>query len=227
MLDSMSSRKVTLQCADCDVSWVYTRASFRGRNPQRCRECTWARAKARDVARNATRDHSYKYNTPCSGGCGTMLSRGGGSSLNPVCRECRKSGQYRGHALSCTGCGVDYRSGDADSRFCSWECFLKGHQIWPSDAERYRAKGRARRALMAQTRTETYCMADIVARDGTRCGICKAEVDMPLPWPGPWSASVDHVVPISKGGPDVLDNVQLAHFRCNLAKSDKLIGAEL
>lgn len=32
--------------------------------------------------------------------------------------------------------------------------------------------------------------------------------------------TIDHHVPLSLGGLDVIENLRLAHFRCNLAKAD-------
>lgn len=69
--------------------------------------------------------------------------------------------------------------------------------------------------------TEPYGMVDIVARDGVQCHLCMRDVDMALPYPDPYSSSVDHVVPLVAGGADVLGNVRLAHLRCNLIKSDR------
>lgn len=34
--------------------------------------------------------------------------------------------------------------------------------------------------------------------------------------------TVDHIHPRSKGGPDDLDNLQLAHWRCNRAKGNRI-----
>jgi 5-methylcytosine-specific restriction endonuclease McrA len=34
-------------------------------------------------------------------------------------------------------------------------------------------------------------------------------------------ASVDHIVPLSLGGPHTLDNAQLAHLRCNAIKGNR------
>lgn len=45
------------------------------------------------------------------------------------------------------------------------------------------------------------------------CGICGERIDYLLPWTDPRSFVVDHVVPLSKGGPDVLANKQAAHRR--------------
>lgn len=58
-------------------------------------------------------------------------------------------------------------------------------------------------------------------QEGT-CGICAELIDHTLPWPDPRSASIDHIVPLSKGGAHKQSNLQYAHFSCNLAKRDKL-----
>ena len=56
----------------------------------------------------------------------------------------------------------------------------------------------------------------------TICAICGKPVDFKLKFPHPMSATVDHIVPVSKGGhPSDIDNLQLAHLKCNRAKSDK------
>ena len=55
------------------------------------------------------------------------------------------------------------------------------------------------------------------------CGICKQPVDKSLKYPDPYSATVDHIIPVSRGGhPSDINNLQLAHFRCNRLKWDKL-----
>lgn len=40
---------------------------------------------------------------------------------------------------------------------------------------------------------------------------------------GDWYPSIDHVVPLSKGGKHSWSNVKLAHRRCNSIKSDKFV----
>lgn len=57
----------------------------------------------------------------------------------------------------------------------------------------------------------------------TVCGICGKPVDMKLKFPHPLSKTVDHILPISKGGhPSDISNLQLAHWCCNRKKSNKL-----
>ncbi len=54
------------------------------------------------------------------------------------------------------------------------------------------------------------------------CAICGQPVDKTLRYPDPMAPTVDHIIPVSKGGhPSAMDNLQLAHSCCNRAKSDK------
>lgn len=58
------------------------------------------------------------------------------------------------------------------------------------------------------------------------CGICGKPVDKTLKYPDPMSPTIDHIIPLARGGhPADLDNLQLAHRACNRAKSDKLQGS--
>ena len=55
------------------------------------------------------------------------------------------------------------------------------------------------------------------------CGICGLPVDKELKSPDPMSKTVDHIIPVSKGGhPSDLSNLQLAHRCCNRQKGDRL-----
>ena len=64
----------------------------------------------------------------------------------------------------------------------------------------------------------------IIYAQQTICGICGRPVDKKLPFPNPWSPTLDHIVPVQKGGDPVnLENLQLAHLACNRAKATKLV----
>ena len=84
-----------------------------------------------------------------------------------------------------------------------------------------------RRARKAGVPREHYTRQQLLERDGYTCYLCHTPVDLTAPHvvgqPG-WETypHVDHVIPISKGGHDTLDNVRIAHARCNLEKKDKL-----
>jgi 5-methylcytosine-specific restriction endonuclease McrA len=63
---------------------------------------------------------------------------------------------------------------------------------------------------------------EIAERDNFICHICNEPVDMSLPRTHRFGATVDHVVPLAKGGTDDPENLKLAHWICNTRKSDKL-----
>lgn len=82
------------------------------------------------------------------------------------------------------------------------------------DARR-RAKARRRQVIH-----EPYTMAEIAQRDDYLCGLCGRMVPMDLWVPDPDAPTIDHILPIARGGQDTVANVQLAHFMCNSIKSD-------
>jgi HNH endonuclease len=80
---------------------------------------------------------------------------------------------------------------------------------------RRRHRDRARRRSV---RSEPYTLAAIAERDSWSCGLCTRPVDMALRVPDPQAPTIDHVLPLAKGGDDMSTNVQLAHFLCNSRK---------
>lgn len=55
-------------------------------------------------------------------------------------------------------------------------------------------------------------------RDGAVCHICRLPVARR-------DASLDHIIPVSRGGVTIEDNLALAHRSCNYARQDKPLGA--
>lgn len=56
------------------------------------------------------------------------------------------------------------------------------------------------------------------------CGICGQPVDKKLRYPHPMSPCIDHIIPLDRSGhPSDINNLQLAHWKCNRAKANKLI----
>lgn len=66
----------------------------------------------------------------------------------------------------------------------------------------------------------------IIARNKPPCAICGDDIDYSLPHLDPGEFTVDHIIPLNKGGTDTLDNKQAAHRKCNRTKSDKLPDEE-
>ena len=65
-----------------------------------------------------------------------------------------------------------------------------------------------------------------IRRGNPPCALCQQPIDYTLKYPDPMSFVVDHIIPVIKGGEDVLENKQAAHSTCNRAKWDRLEGED-
>jgi 5-methylcytosine-specific restriction endonuclease McrA len=91
---------------------------------------------------------------------------------------------------------------------------------YPERAALYDARRRMRVEQAAEG--EPIVPAEVHARDGWMCRLCGLPIDPEVAWPDPMSASVDHIVPLSRGGSHSMSNVQSAHLSCNSRKADKI-----
>ena len=64
----------------------------------------------------------------------------------------------------------------------------------------------------------------LIRRDGLRCAICGEMCNLNdhdwTPHHGPTYPTIDHIIPMAKGGGHTWDNVQIAHALCNSKKGD-------
>lgn len=59
-----------------------------------------------------------------------------------------------------------------------------------------------------------------VAQGRPPCHLCGEDIDYDAPHLDPLSFQIDHVIPLAKGGRDVLENLAASHRKCNRAKAD-------
>lgn len=50
------------------------------------------------------------------------------------------------------------------------------------------------------------------------CHICNEKIDKTLRFPDKQAATLDHIIPVAKGGPHTWENVAPAHAMCNFKK---------
>lgn len=101
----------------------------------------------------------------------------------------------------CATCGREFDPGaSAVRKYCGRKC------------------ARARRGGSVNRRSWVEILGE---RDSWACHICGQPVDRSLYWPNRWAGSVDHRLPVSKGGTDAVENLALAHLTCNCQRSDK------
>jgi len=78
-----------------------------------------------------------------------------------------------------------------------------------------------RRARMKNQWVEDVVAARVFRRDKWICGICGTAVSQLNDRDLIDIASLDHIIPLSKGGEHSYANTQLAHLSCNLRKGAK------
>ena len=84
--------------------------------------------------------------------------------------------------------------------------------------EKIAIRCRKRKALRLGVGHEPYTNNYIFNRDRWTCQLCGEKINKRLKWPNPRSKSLDHIMPLSKGGNDSPTNVQASHLRCNMSK---------
>jgi 5-methylcytosine-specific restriction endonuclease McrA len=183
-----------------------------------------------------------RVNRQCAG-CGVdITSRPGQAKW--CAKECREAvlGTRRSTPLSpaiCAllECGAPFQPKQEGQRCCSEkhgkllynrESRADGRQKSSVWNDKRRDNYHRRRALKKATSTgEPVLFAEIAERDRWRCSLCKKAVNPAVKWPDPKSPSLDHVVPLSKGGAHDPSNVALAHLGCNTAKNNRGGGEQL
>jgi 5-methylcytosine-specific restriction endonuclease McrA len=117
------------------------------------------------------------------------------------------------------------------------KAFTKEYRSRPEVKERLYTYNRTNRAKTNKSRfarstsnkSSYFSVNTVINTYGSDCHLCDGAIDLDAPRkvgaPG-WELSlhIDHVLPLSKGGDDTLDNVRPAHGQCNLNKSAKISG---
>ena len=129
-----------------------------------------------------------------------------------IAREARKEANHRKDV--CIVCGKEYETYNPAQKTCSKEC---GKKL----AHAHKHKRIPKNQLVDKDIT----LEALYRRDSGVCYLCGEPCD----WDdktdktvGPTYPSIDHMVPISRGGLHSWANVKLAHFECNWKKSDDL-----
>lgn len=178
---------------------------------------------------------------PVCATCGESFKRPGRSGVMPqfCSRDCDT--RRRPRLTICKCCGIEFDRGVTMRVHCSTACMDRYRNNGGKTIRLTRPctrcgalldfneVGKGGRRLKLDTvrckscRTRGFIpttVADLVARDGSDCRLCGEPVDLALAWPDRMAPTRDHIVPHSLGGSHDADNLQLAHFLCNVLKSN-------
>lgn len=191
------------ECVQCGVSFTATRAT--------ARYCsTYCEGQAKRW-RYLTNDRSLLTWTECE--CGAWRSRSTAPCpqrhTHPISVTIRRNPR-------CDHCGAGFETTLPMARFCSERCATR------EGKRRRKARTRNRRRYDTDHQSGRVRRHAIYERDAWRCQLCDQPVDPTLTFPHPQSATLDHRVPVSIGGADDEENLQLAHLACNSAKGSAM-----
>lgn len=113
---------------------------------------------------------------------------------------------------SCKQCGIQYTSLTQNGKlYCSRRCVAK-----------YARKNREHIARSSTRIGGGFSSLDVFKAAKWKCRLCGIKVHQATGQHSETQATIDHVVPMSRGGLHVWGNVQCACQRCNASKSDKI-----
>lgn len=157
-------------------------------------------------------------------------------SSKPARPRCRNCGEEMARRVGTAYCDAQpcrtakYHAKQASRPRCSEaECgspvIAKGlcgshySKVWRSEnLDRSRDNRRARKARVRDAFVEPVLAYEVFERDGWICGLCSTPIPRDAVWPDLLSPSVDHIVPLSRGGEHSMANVQASHLSCNSRK---------
>lgn len=236
-------------CGGCSGQ-VLLRSSGQGPQPRYCLHCRRRRAvavsRAYDAAHPDTEPRGKKRGV-CSS-CGKPVWLGTGSREAPTCRDCRRvAGPPRyfvyGQATAvCKQCGNAFPIGNKRSRvpkFCSKKCRDDAMRLYADPRHASRVSARKRRTIHVAT-WDGVTDNQIWERDGwvcllgERCLFPGEPLDRtslpkgvrPSRTRNPLYPTVDHIVPLSRGGPDTAVNKRAAHLACNCSRGARMTADE-
>lgn len=217
----MSGTEVTSVSIECQACGVEFLSQFTDRR-YCCKRCH-DQAK---VLRKALRRDVDKP-TPTCFRCGkeTSFYKTSGKPKRYCSHECVVARRPKPHIpITCPWCKQDFVQNIRSQKYCCTACRQKdrnekNRSIGSSKvAAMLRGRTHARRCAKFSRKYEIVDPMDVHTRDGWVCQICMAPVCKDSVFPDPLSATVDHIVPLSRGGDHVMNNLQTAHWMCNSAK---------
>lgn len=209
-----SSRRWRHSCRACGFQWWATSHN----SAALCRECSAYRERLLQSVRYLVKHHrdpfaSQPSSTTCEF-CGDPTGTSRKRFCSNWCSEASRGRRALHSAIEygeCLRCGRTFagRAGCMGS-FCSDRCSK-------------RARKRHRRHLERSQRPSNeplFTLRQVAERDGWRCHLCGKQVPDREYAALPLDPTIDHLVPLAHGGAHSLENVALAHNRCNWQRSD-------
>lgn len=191
---------IYVMCNDCGTTFKYSGAGLRRKKAIRCSNCEKILSEAKE--------QEYQKHLK------ETIDR------RRLLQELKEKELKQKRTHICVRCGKEFTG--RGKKYCSKVCHRRQMDSDKEHTRRMRAMSRTHDSISLQVLSK---------RDKGICWICGQKVD----WydykkrdDGCFIAqdnypSIDHVMPLAKGGMHTWDNVRLAHRKCNTIKQDSLI----
>lgn len=145
--------------------------------------------------------------------CSTKVATIPGRRRNVRCARCKPIREVL--ALTCCECG---------DRFDHSQYGSLAHPLYCSQRCKWRVAERVRRARVRNANRAAVRRWEIFERDALQCYLCGDHMDAELRVPHPKAPTLDHIVPLSRGGTHEPSNIATACFQCNVYKGSLVIA---
>jgi 5-methylcytosine-specific restriction endonuclease McrA len=154
---------------------------------------------------------------------------------SPICQMCRRAIREQAIKTGKVICSKCSRTMPAQFDKRGWlkgsTCTTCEYKASPRKRRRDNIESRKRRDARYAT-WDGVTDREIYNRDEWTCRVpeClnpEGRAITRVSWPDPWSAAIDHVIPLSLGGADTADNKRAAHMRCNGSRGNWVSEDEL
>lgn len=210
----MSDDTPTKTCTKCGKSYPATRQFFYANKNSKsgmrtdCKQCSAKRAKA---WRDANPEQHSKNNKRWAEANPDQMSKKNKrwEKENPNRRRQINRKYYHNNSEKCKSMTAKWRRKNPDKA-----------------AEEIRKANASRRAALNGVLRIPYKEQEVLDRYGETCYLCQIPINLSASRKtgvGDWQFGlhIDHMIPLSLGGPDTIDNVRPSHALCNIKKGRK------
>lgn len=201
-------QKFTMKCAICGSEQTRSANVVRHKKNIECSECSNSTRKAKKEQALETKRKQTELN---------KIQR---EKLRTARIQERLNEKIVMFKCVCKECGDEFEN-NRIKKYCSNICMEHYNNSTKKHTKRKR--------IIANGEVEIISLPRLVKRDNNICHLCGDKCDYNDKWKkdngstvyGKNYPSVDHLIPVSKGGTETWDNVKLAHCYCNSVKSAK------
>jgi len=158
-----------------------------------------------------------------------FLKKSGKTKYRFCSAKCRNKFSWRKNRKpnlrNCRWCQKEFDSKRTLRDFCSWVC-----RDAKKKSDKKISDSRSNHRRRQRMENKFFFMLDkneIFKRDKFICAMCKRKCLRNVKWPHPRYPTIDHIIPLSKNGLHVIQNLRTLCWACNMQKRATLVPYQM